>query len=191
MGTSVNQRSPKTANWSAVETAYMHPGVSLQRTVQEIWRASANEQDGGLVSDLGQPIIAQCVDIVKNANSPIEVVQKIRRLMVLSGQASLVGDIANRAAVISFGTGENRADSFVRSLFSEASNYLVSRDIPGFVGLTEKVKTVRDVTALKTSIIQEVASKVAAVKKPAGDLSDPSNWKSFVGEITAHLAGVK
>jgi hypothetical protein len=191
VGTSVNQRSPKTANWSAVETAYMHFGISLQRTVQEIWRAAANEQDGGLVSDLGQPIIAQCVDIVKNANSPIEVGQKIRRLMVLSGQASLVGDIANRAAVISFGAGENRIDSFVSSLFSEASNYLVSRDIPGFVGLADKVKTVRDVTAFKISIIQEVASKVSTVRKPAGNLSDPSIWKSFVDEITVHLTGVK
>ncbi len=191
MGTSVNQRSPKTTNWSAVETAYMHPGVSLQRTVQEIWRASANEPAGGLVNDLGRPIIAQCVEIVSNASSPVEVGQKIRRLMVSSGQASLVGDIANRAAVISFTTGENRIDAFVKSLFSEASNYLVSRDIPGFVGLADKIKTVRDVTAFKTSLVQEVASKVTAVKKPTGNLSDPSNWKSFVDDVTSHLAGAK
>jgi len=191
MGTSVNQRSPKTANWSAVDTAYMHPGVSLQRTVQEIWRASANEPDGGLVNDLGQPIIAQCVEFVKSANSPIEASQKIRRLMVSSGQASLVGDIANRAAIISFGTGEDRINSFVKSLFSEASNYLVSRDIPGFVGLTEKARTVRDVTALKTSIIHEVVSKIATVKMPIGDLSEPSTWKSFVSSITSQLSGVK
>ena len=190
MGTSVNQRSPKTTNWSAVEKAYTHPGVSLQRTVQEIWRASANEHDGGLVSDLGRPLIAQCVEIVKNGSSPIDVGQKIRRLMVLSGQASLAGDIANRAAVASFGAGENRIDSFVKSLFSEASNYLVSRDIPGFVGLADKVKTVRDVTAYKTSIIQEVTSRVATVTKPAGNLSDPNNWESFVNEVTTRLAGV-
>lgn len=191
MGTSVNQRSPRTANWSAVEAAYLHPDISLQRTVQEIWRASANEQDGGLVNDLSKPIIAQCVDIVRNVNSPIEAGQKIRRLMVLSQQASLAGDIANRAAVGSFGTSENPIDSFVSSLFSEASNYLVSRDIPGFVGLTDKVRTVRDVADFKSSIIQEVVSKVAAVKKPEGNLSSPRNWKMYVDEITAQLTGVK
>jgi hypothetical protein len=191
MGTSVNQRSPRTANWSAVETAYTHLDISLQRTVQEIWRASSNEQDRGLVNDLGQPIIAQCVDIVRNANSPIEAGQKIRRLMVLSNQASLAGDIANRAAVGSFGKGGNPIDAFVVSLFSEASNYLVSRDIPGFVGLTDKVRTVRDVAEFKSSIIQEVVSKVTIVKKPQGDLSNPRTWKTYVDEITAQLTGVK
>lgn len=191
MGTSVNQRSPKTSNWSAVETAYTHSVVSLQRTVQEIWRASANEQDGGLAGDLAGPTIAQCVEIVKNATSAIDVGQKIRRLLALSGQASLAGDIANRAAIVSFSAEENRIDSFVRSLFSEASNYLVSRDIPGFAGLTDKLKTVRDVTALKTSIIQEVASTVASVNKPEGDLSNPNNWKVFVNEVTVQLTGVK
>src|SRR5688572_22979704 len=99
MGTSTNQRSPRTSNWKAVETAYTHPGTSVERTAQEIWRAAANEPDGGLVQSLSSPAIAQCLKAVLTSNSSTDAAQQIRRLLALSGQASLAGEIAQRAAV--------------------------------------------------------------------------------------------
>lgn len=191
MGTSTNQRSPRTPNWKAVEAAYTHPGTTAQRTSQEIWRAAANEPDRGLISTLSSPIIAQCLDVVQNSRSATDAAQKVRRLLVLSGQASLAGEIAQRASIIAHETAGNRTNAFVRSLFSEASNYLVSRDLPGFVGLTDKVRTVNNAISLKASIIQEVSSNVDSVPKPSGKLSNPKIWQKFVNSVVDHLTGAK
>jgi hypothetical protein len=191
MGTSTNQRSPRTSNWKAVETAYTHPGTTIQRTAQEIWRAASNEPDGGLVRTLSSPGIAQCLEAVQTSRSGTDAAQQVRRLLALSGQASLAGEIAQRAAVIAHGIKDDRTSAFVRSLFSEASNYLVSRDLPGFVGLADKVRTVQNATAFKSSIIQEVSNKVDAVPKPSGRLSSPKTWQKYVNNIVDHLTGAK
>jgi hypothetical protein len=93
MGTSMSQRSPSTTNWRAVDTAYQNPDVSIERTVQEIWRASANDNKG-LANSLGEKIVAQSIEIVRNAQSSAEAAQQIRRLVAFSGNASLAADIA-------------------------------------------------------------------------------------------------
>ena len=191
MGTSTNQRSPRTPNWKAVEVAYTHPDISIQRTAQEVWRAAANEVDGGLVSGLRSPIVAQCLEVVQTSRSSIEAAQKVRRLLALSGQASLAGEIAQRAVIIAHEIKGDRTNSFVRSLFSEASNYLVSRDLPGLVGLSARVRTVQNATALKSSIVNEVSSNVDAVPKPTGKLSNPKTWQKFVNIVVDHLSGTR
>lgn len=191
MGTSTNQRSPRTSNWKAVETAYTHPGTSVERTAQEIWRAAANEPDGGLAQSLSSPAIAQCLKAVQTSNSSTDAAQQVRRLLALSGQASLAGEIAQRAAVIAHKTQDDRTNAFVRSLFSEASNYLVSRDLPGFVGLADKVRTVQNATAFKSSIMQEVSNNVDVVPKPSGRLSNPKTWKKYVNSVVDQLMGAK
>jgi len=191
MGTSTNQRSPRTSNWKAVDVAYTHPGATIQRTAQEIWRAATNEVDGGLVSGLQSPLIAQCLEAVQTSRSATDAAQKVRRLLALSGQASLAGEIAQRAAVIAHEIKGNRTNAFVKSLFSEASNYLISRDLPGYVGLADRVRTVQNATALKTSIINEVSSKVDSVPMPAGKLSSPRTWQKFVNKVVDHLSGAK
>lgn len=191
MGTSKNQRSPRTPNWRAVDAAYTHAGTDVKRTAHEIWRAAWNEPEGGLASSLGTPIVARCLEAAQAATSATDAAQKIRRLLALSGEASFAGDLAQRAAVIAHGLEGDRTDAFVRSLFSEASNYLVSRDLPGFVGLAEKVRTVQSATALKVSIIREVASDVQSVPKPPGKLSNPTTWGRFVSSVVHHLSRTK
>lgn len=185
MGTSTSQRSPSTTNWRAVDAAYQNSEVSIQRTVQEIWRASAND-DMGLANSLGNKIVAQCVEIVQNAQSPAEAAQQVRRLVALSGSASLVADIAQRAAVLSFGD-KNRVENFVRSVFAEASNYLISRDLPGFVGISGRLKTVQDATSFKSSLLAEVTSHVTAVPRPVENLSDHQAWNGFVENVVRRL----
>jgi hypothetical protein len=191
MGTSTNQRSPRTPNWKSVEVAYTFPNIPVQRTAQEIWRAATQEPDGGIVSGLRSPVVARCLEIVQNSRSAIETAQKVKRLLALSGQTSLAGEIAQRAAVIAHQSRENRTNAFVKSLFSEASNYLVSRDLPGFVGTADKVRTVQTATALKTSIVREVSTNVSSVPKPSGKLTSPRNWQKFVNTVIDHLSGGK
>lgn len=185
MGTSMSQRSPSTTNWKAVDIAYQNSDVSIQRTVQEIWRASAND-DKGLANILGDKIVAQCIEIVRNAQSPAEAAQQVRRLVAFSGNASLAADIAQRATILSFGD-KNRVENYVRSVFTEASNYLISRDLPGFVGRSDRLKTVQDATSFKSSILSEVASHVSTVPRPAGSLSDHQTWNRFVDKVVSRL----
>lgn len=188
MGTSVNQRSPKTPNWQAVGVVYSNPDIPVDRAVEEIWRASSNEATGGIVDSLSAPVVAGCVGIVENAKSSLEAVQRIRQLITSTGKATLAVDIAQRAAILSFGKAENRQDVFVQALFSEASNYLVSRDIPGYVG-SEKLRTVKELIAFKTSVLQSVASSVATVSLPKRNLADPKTWRRVVNQIVDRLTG--
>ncbi len=191
MGTSTNQRSPRTPNWKTVETAYTHPAITIQRAAQEIWRAAAKEVDGGLAGSLGSPLIAQCLETVQTSRSATDAAQKVRRLLALSGQTSLAGEIAQRAVVLAHEAKGDRTNAFVRSLFSEASNYLISRDLPGFVGLADRVRTVQNATVLKSSLIQEVSSNVDLVPKPSGKLSNPRTWQKFATNVIDHLSGNK
>lgn len=185
MGTSVNHRSPRTTNWRSVDISYTNTDITLQRTVQEIWRASLND-NSGLANSLGGPLVAQCIDILQTASSSSEAAQKIGRAIALSGSASLAGDIARRAAVIAYGEVD-RTRGFIQSIFSEASNHLISRDIPGFVGLSEKLKTVTDATSFKGAILREVNSNVATIPLPSQRISDPQIWNTFVSNVIRNL----
>jgi hypothetical protein len=189
MGTSINQRSPATPNWHAVTAAYHSDAIPIPRIVQELWRAATNQPTGNLAADLGAPIIARCFAIALNARSREEALSSASREIALSGQASLAADIAQRAVVQSFRPGEERASAFVQSLFSEAGNYLVSRDLPGYVGVSERLHTVSDVIAFKNEIRQQIIDTVRTVPTPAGVARQPSSWQAFVTSIVTRLAG--
>jgi hypothetical protein len=189
MGTSTSQRSPRTSNWKVVEALYTQPGVTVQRTAQEIWRAATNEPDGGMISSLSSPVIAQCLEIVQSSRSTTDAAQKVRRLLALSGQTSLAGEIAQRAAVIAREARGNTTDAFVRSLFSEASNYLISRDLPGFVGLADHIRNVQRTAEFKSLIMGQISSAVDTVPKPSGKLSSPRVWRNFVSSVIDRLTG--
>jgi len=181
----MNQRSPKTTSWRSVDAAYLNPDVSIQRTVQELWRASANDEHG-LANSLGSKVLAQCVEIINNAQSAVDAAQRVRRLVALSGSSSLAADIAQRAIVLSF-TNQNRIENFVRAVFTEASNYLVSRDLPGYVGVGSRLRTVTDIAVFKSSVISEVASHVDSVPYPTGNLGEHQTWNKFVDSVVSRL----
>jgi hypothetical protein len=155
MGTSISQRSPATPSWHAVTAAYNSDVIPIPRIVQELWRAATNQPTGNLAADLGAPIIARCFAIALNAPSREEALFSAGREVALSGQASLAADLAQRAVVLSFRPGEDRASAFVQSLFSEARSYLVSRDLSGYVGMSERLHTVSDAIAFKNEIRQQ------------------------------------
>jgi hypothetical protein len=189
MGTSINQRSPATPNWHAVIAAYNSDSIPIPRIVQELWRAATNQPIGNLAADLGAPIIARCFAIALNALSREEALSSASREVALSGQASLAADIAQRAVVQSFRPGEDRANAFVQSLFSEAGSYLVSRDLPGYVGMSERLHTVSDAIAFKNEIRQQIIATVRTVPTPAGVARQPASWQEFVAHVVTRLTG--
>ncbi|MDD5368036.1 MAG: hypothetical protein PHQ40_03030 [Anaerolineaceae bacterium] len=190
MGTSVSQRSPSTLNWHIVETGYTKEEIPIDRLTQEIWRAASNQPEGNLFSDLSAPLIARCVHIVESSTNRIEAIQLIRLATVQSGSTSLAVEIAQRAVIPAFQSGVDRTGTFVRSLFTEAGNYLVSRDMPGFIG-KGRVNNVSDAIVFKNDIRRNIAQKVSEVSTPAGNISNATVWKDYVDRIVLHISGAK
>lgn len=188
MGTSVSQRSPSTPNWRVVEKGYIRDDIPIERITQELWRAAINQPEGNLLRDLSEPIIAQCIQIVERANTRNEALNNIRHEISKSGQVSLATEIAQRAAVQAFLSTEDRTNAFVHSLFSEAGNYLVSRDISGFIGLG-RLSSVSDAIAFKKDVKQRISVMVKEVRPPSRDFTNPGVWKEYSGRIVNHLVG--
>lgn len=189
MGTSVNQRSPSTPNWNAALTAYETESIPIERAVQEIWRAATNQPEGNLAVDLGAPIIAECLRITEGANSREQALRDVRRTVALSGQTSLAADIAQRAVTQSFTKLQDRTTAFVESLFAEAGNYLVSRDLPGYIGRDQRTKTVSEAIGLKSAVQAETVKVIRETPRPPGLLSSPQPWRTFVNDAITRLTG--
>lgn len=189
MGTSVSQRSPSTPNWDAALIAYETDVIPLDRAVQEIWRAATNQPEGNLGVDLGSPIVAECLRIAESANSRGQAVQEARRAIALSGQTSLAADIAQRAVAQTFARPQDRTVAFAASLFAEAGNYLVSRDLPGYIGPEGRAKTVSQAIGLKSAVQERIIAVVNQTPRPSGLSSSPALWRTFVNDVVTRLAG--
>jgi hypothetical protein len=189
MGTSISHRSPSTPNWSAVAAAYTSPEISINRVVEEVWRAAINQPTGNLADDLANPIISKCLQIASEASTPQVASKQILTIITQSGQASLAIDIAQRATVYSAKSQYDRVEAFVASLFSQAADYLVSRDLPGYVGIGERLKNITDTINFKDNVRKEVENIVRGIPRPEGMHKDPAIWKIFVEKVISSLAG--
>lgn len=188
MGTSINQRSPHTPNWRAASTAYTSRAISIDRAVQEIWRAATNQPAGDLAEDLSKSIVSDCFRIAVTASSRDEAIRQATMAIAFSGQASLAADIAQRAVVQCFRAPEDRAGAFTRALFAEAGNYLVSRDLPGYVGPEGRAHTVSEAIHFKSEIKSQIAARVAEVPRPAEVAG--RGWQDYVSRVVDLLKRV-
>lgn len=188
MGTSVNQASPATANWSAVWQAYLLDAIPVSRAAQELWRAATNQRDTNLATDLSAPVIAQCLSVVLKAATASDAIQTASRLVALSGATSLAADIALRSIPRAFAS-KDRVAGFTETLFSEASNYFVSRDLPGYVGRSTRTENVSASSRFKTELCREAERKVRAVRRPAGLDTAADSWRTYVTTVVKQLRG--
>jgi hypothetical protein len=185
VGTSKSQPSPRTPNWRAAQLAYARPDVTIDRAVQEIWRAATNQPSGDLTQLLREPAIAECVAIAAEAPNRESAVDAVSRHIASLGKASLGLVMAQRAVAQSYGKADPVA-AFTSSLFSEAGNYLVSRDLPGFVGAAGRAKTTSEAMALKAELRERVAERASEIKPPRrGALVD--GWSDYVTRVVQHL----
>ena len=185
MGTSVNQRSPDTLNWRAVQATYEDQSFPVDRVLQEIWRA-ASDKNADFSLMLAEPIVWQLRDIALKAQSPVEAAARAGRAIAQTKQTSLVADIAYRAAVQAASSLE-RAQTYSERVFAEASNYLVSRDLPGFVGATGRNSTVPDSIQFKSSVLRATAEAVRDVGLPSA--STPKAWQRHTAAVLNRLRG--
>src|SRR5262245_14720257 len=143
MGTSVSHGSPRTNNWLAAQATYRNDSFPIERVLQEVWRAATNQPEGDLAAQLSQPIIGRVREIAISGGSAVDVATAINRELSQSREPSLAAEIARRAAIQCVGA-KDRAQTYNERLFAEASNYLVSRDLPGFVGTIGRNQNVTD-----------------------------------------------
>ena len=180
MGTSVSHRSPETHNWHAVSASYLSNDFPLERVNQEIWRAATNQPTGNLPMSMTEPIITECLKIVMDSTSAEEATRNVSRLIAVSGETNLAIDIARRAAVVSFLESGDRRTSFVRSLFSEAVDYLVSRDLSGYVGQGNRIRDVSSSIVFKNDIKRVVESIIDENPAPENIETNNEDWKTYI-----------
>jgi len=187
MGTSINQSSPRTLNWKAAQAGYRDADVPISRVAAEVWRAAMNQPSGNLERLLAQPIVARIGALVEQSTSSLDLSRKSAFEIARSKQSTLATEIARRACVQVAGTKDWRAD-FTAKLFSEATAYLVSRDLPGFVGLG-RVHNVEEAVRFKSSLSQYAADVARRVERPR-ELTG-RNWADHVKKVVKQLRGGK
>jgi hypothetical protein len=139
MGTSVNQRSPNTGGWKSAAACYANEATSIDRTALEIWRA-VSTQDDSIPDQLGSDVVRKCAETAAKNLDPQQAVVEIERLSA-TGDNNLIGEFAKRALLIKTGGGHAQ-ESFASAVFRQITDYLVSRDISGYVGARYRCKTV-------------------------------------------------
>lgn len=189
MGTSVSQSSPSTPRWQAAQATYYSPEVPIERTVQELWRAADSQVDENLARDLQAPIIAECLRITLASSTRTEAVRNVAQAVASSGESSLAAEIARRAAVRSFSGVESSAVAFAKAVFADAGDYLASRDLPGLVGISEKIPKVSDLMALKANIRERIAEVVEDVELPE-EADVVEGWSDYAGRVVETLKSV-
>jgi hypothetical protein len=180
MGTSVNQRSPETNNWRIVQRAYENADVPISLALRDIWRAADNQPEGNLFSQLADPAIGALAAVAGTAASPTEASSEVGRLILDQNAASLAADITRRAVMQSAGR-ENALALVVERVFMEATNYLVSRDIPGHIRPGARLETVAEARAFKQEAMTTTAEAVRRTTPPPSFQGD--DWSSFVSTV--------
>ncbi len=183
MGTSVNQSSPRTLNWSVAQTGYRDAGVPVGRVAAEIWRAAANQPSGNLAALLAQPIVATIGELASQAKSGADLARKSAFVIAESKQASLAADIARRAAIQSVGAA-SPLKTYSERLFSEATSYLVARDLPGYVG-SGRVENVAQSLQFAAQVAQHVVDVARSIDLPRH--IDAQSWASHVRNVVDSL----
>jgi hypothetical protein len=168
-----------------VQATYEDQSFPIERVLQEIWRA-ASDQEANFSAMLAEPIVSRLRDIALKAQSPVEAAAKAGRAIAESKQTSLVADIALRAAVQAT-SSTNRAQTYSERVFAEASNYLISRDLPGFVGKVGRNSTVADSSQFKASVLQAASEAVRQVGVPSA--STPKAWQKHTVAVLNRLRG--
>jgi hypothetical protein len=183
VGTSSSTPSPATFNWTAASVGYRDAGVPIDRVIREIWRAAQRESEGNWAQLLAQPIVGSLRAIARSSVSPQDAARLASRAIAESAASSLATDVARRALVQAFAPGD-RSINYVQALFSEASNYLVSRDLASFVGPGARSNTVAEAVDFKDGVRARVRELIGDV---VGAQTSSEAWPDIVRSSVERL----
>lgn len=160
--------------------------MPINRVVQELWRAAQSQPDADWGTFLAAPVIGRCLDLAAESSSATEALSLVTREIIRSRSSSLATDIAKRAIVQSF-LAADRIRGFTESLFGEATSYLVSRDLAGYVGSMGRNKTVADAIVFKEAVRAQVVQVVREGVPPSVGGGEEA-WRQFVTLTIERLA---
>lgn len=154
--------------------------MPVDQALREIWRAASNTTETNLASFLAQADIHAFADLAARVSSHAEAFQETSRFISDQKVASLVADIARRAVIQSAGV-DNPRQQFFQRLFAEATNYLVSRDLPGHIRPGGKIENVTDARRFTQAMMDTAADAVRRTPQP--DTVGRDTWPGFVRAV--------
>ncbi len=185
MGTSTSHPSPPTNSWRAVSASYRNKAQNAPAIAKIIWRASHLSGDLDMERLLTAPIVATCLNIATTSSTREIAVKRASREIALTGQTGIGAELARRALVQSY-TFKDRTEGFAKCVVSEATNYLISRDLPSLLGSSKRLTSVSDVISLKSEILQHVRGLVGESSPVPADAKE---WHGFVARVGRRLRG--
>lgn len=183
MGTSASHPSPPTLGWSMVAAAYTSPTVPVDRIVAEVWRASQSQPEP-IFADLASPLIFECQENVRTSASASEALARLNRVIFTAKAASFISELAKRAAVPAFGS-DDRAQGWRENFFAQVTDYMVSRDLSGYVGPQYRNQNVSQLVEFKATLINRVREIVRSLPS---DPRSSTSWQSYVAQVTERLS---
>jgi ABC-type uncharacterized transport system auxiliary subunit len=127
--------------------------------------------------------VAYCYAMAREMDSPSEALRAASEEIARRRWSSLGTEIAKRALVQSFAQ-DDRSSAFIRSLLSEATAYLVSRDLPSFVGEGgQHLATITDAARFKALVIGSVQRRLEP------DLGRYDTWERLLRANIRKLGG--
>lgn len=182
MGTSISQPSARNTNWSPVHAGYKNKNVPDTRIIKEIWRACENE-DIPMSTILKDKAIYECYSAVEQSKNFQEALQKFSESIIQNKNNSIVAEFARRAIPISFQSNKP-TNNWMSCLFSEVTNYIVSRDLSGFIGSNYRNKSVKELILFKKTISNKVSEAIASEDR---SISNQKDWNSFIDKSITKL----
>lgn len=178
MGTSVSQPSPRTTSWMAVAAGYKHREISPERVATEVWRAASGEP--GFAEALSSRALFDCYNAVRAAKSATEALQAVNRTILDNRNNSVVAEFAKRSVPLAFGKAEPPHVCWRANLFSQLTEYFVSRDVPGYVGSNGRFESVAELATFKRTVRQCATAVVGSV---TADPATPKDWAVYVRAV--------
>ncbi len=185
MGTSISQPSPETPNWRAVQAMY-RADFPIERVAHEVWRAAANDPEAGWMVALSSPAVEVCRNLASTERDASRAVADATQLIALEHESSFAVEIAKLALASSAGEAQGLL-RFTRELFEMATEYLVARDLSGFIGPRYRNHTINEATQFRLQVRQEVGNRVDLIARALPRLAVRS-WPRTVEAIVGGLS---
>lgn len=186
MGTSINQSSPKTNNWNRVFPCYSDSQIQAYRIINEIWRAS-EKQDSPISNDIKSEAVYFCYLAVESSNNYTQALNKVNEHVLEKGNNTIIVEFAKRSIPQAF-KSSSPAQEWKNLLFSEITNYVISRDASGFVGENQRNKSVSDLINYKKQITNKVKEKMRHQER---EIKSQNDWDVFVDKSIYFLRNNK
>ncbi len=186
MGTSISHGSPRNSNWKPVLATYTDNKIPPERVISEVWRAFENDRIP-ISSYLKTDLIFSCFNAVKSSNTFIDALRKYNDSVLTSKHNTIIAEFAKRVIPLAF-QSKNPLETWKTNLFSELTNYIISRDASGFVGEKFRNKSINDLIEFKDRINHQVTDIVGKQKI---SIANQEDWNSFIDTTIFKLKSTK